>query len=138
MPAAARMMCSRCGRCMAVLGLDLPDLGGGKNPGKRRVLAETLSFEGFGAEQIANLRQRTGENGLPFRVATQQRERIGVPPGPTEKIIAGDGKQFRSCAQPVSDAARKLQAYFVNFGVSHAEKLIPPGEMGNEFYWNGF
>src|SRR5687768_16518897 len=90
MPAAARMMCSSCGLCIALAdgGFDGPDFGGREHAGKWRVLSQALAFLGVGTKDLADFIERAFEDGLPFAVTADEGGGVRVLAQPTGEIIA--------------------------------------------------
>src|SRR5438876_36043 len=78
MPAAARMTCSSCGRCMTEPLLQLPDLLRAQHPRERRVLAQSPGLLAVGTQEVTNLLQRAFQNLTPFRVAMKQGRSVGI------------------------------------------------------------
>src|SRR5436190_19917336 len=124
MPAAARMMCSSCGLCMALAdgGLDGPDFGGREHPGKGRVLAQATCLFRVATKDLADVAERAFENGQPFAVATDEGGGVRVLAQPTVEIVAGDLQERGLFAEPRGDAPSHLQADFVVDLVLHGSE----------------
>lgn len=112
MPAAARMMCSSCGLCIALAdgGLDGPDFGGREHAGKRRVLAQASSLLGVGTQDLADVIERTFENGQPFAVAMDEARSACLLTQPAGDIVESDFQQGGLFAEPGGDTPTHLQA----------------------------
>jgi hypothetical protein len=121
MPAAARMMCSSCGLCMALAdgSLDGPNLRRRKNAGEGRVLTQATALFGIGFEYTAKVFKRPIKDNLPFAIATNECGRIRVQAQPANKIIARDLKQCRLIPKPGGDTPPDLQTDFVMHLVLH-------------------
>ena len=127
MPAAARMMCSSCGRCMTEARFDFPHLLGREHTGKRGILSQPLAFVRPGHQRLANLGHRTCEHFLPLSIATQQRRRILILARPPFEIGAGNVQPLRVLRQPGRNPARQLKAHRVLDFVTHWRKLPRTG-----------
>lgn len=115
MPAAARMMCSSCGLCMALTdcGLEGPDFGGREHAGKGRVLAQAPSLLGVGTKNLTDVAKRVIENSLPFAVAADEGGGVRVLVQPAGEIVAGDLQERRLVTESGCDPAAHLKAYLV-------------------------
>src|SRR5687768_1027317 len=121
MPAAARMMCSSCGLCMALAdgSLDGPDFQRRNNAGEGRVLAQAAAWLGIAFENATNVIQRPIKNSLPFAIAANECGCIRVLARPASKIIARNLEERRFVPKAGGDALPNLQADFVMHLVLH-------------------
>ena len=123
MPAAARMICSSCCRCMTKAGFDFPDFRWREHAGEGRILAQPLGVLRFRAKQSANLLNRTGEDLLPFGIAAQQRRSGGVSERPAREVGPGKINDLRLPTQPFGHTPGQFQAHLISFRVIHAAKF---------------
>src|ERR1035437_969992 len=120
MPAAARMICSSCCRCMAEAGFDFPDFRRRQHAGEGRILPQPLGVIRFRAKQGANLFHRAGEDLLPLGIASQQRRGGSVLLRPTREVGAREINHLRLPAHSFSNAPRQFQTHLIGFRVIHA------------------
>src|SRR5438477_1359226 len=129
-PAAARMMCSSCGRCMAAeTRLDFPNLIRRQDARKRRVLTESLALLGFCDQGRADLRNGPRQQLAPLGITTQQRWRVFFLTRPPFQVGGGQFKPLGMLRQPGDDPTRQFQTHLVLDFVTHAERLPHADEL---------
>src|SRR5262245_24125167 len=122
MPAAARIICSSCGRCMTQARFDFPDFVRRKRTGKRRVLAQPLALVRLGNQSVANFGNGSPQQSPPLGITTKQRWRIAILLGPPFEVRPSKIEPLRMLRQSNRNLARQLEADVVLNFVAHRKR----------------
>jgi len=108
---------------MAQARFDFPDFPGWKNARKGRILAQALTFLGFGGQHAADLLKRPRQQHPPLFVTLPQGRHAIILTSPSLQVGTCQVEPLRAPSKLARDPSPQLQAHRIDQLMAHVEKL---------------